>query len=341
MSVYNGEPFLEKAIDSILKQRFEQFEFLIMDDGSTDDSLAIINNYAEKDRRVKVFTQENKGLAKSLNTLIKSSKGRYIARMDADDISEPERLKNQFDFMEERPDYALVVGGSLIIDNDDNIINGKYLINNNDNLRKMLFLGKKNPFTHGAIMFRKSCLDTLGMVYRFQYSQDFDLLLRLACRFKIASNEKILYRYRFGSALQLDVEKAKKRLRQKELMLNALSCGKLFDDSYCINLVGDIYNKDFDMESGATSNLPLDNYIFELRALLLSSKTMEFRKKTIQSIYKYGINKKLFLLFLISLFPRYLSFRFHGIYLKYKNSQLGNNIYWLSFSELSSYSPCN
>ena len=102
MSVYNGAKFLAEAIDSILAQTFTNFEFIIIDDASSDDSLHIINSY--KDARI-VLIQNNKniGLTKSLNIGIAKAKGKYIARMDADDISMPKRLEKQFDFMEEHP----------------------------------------------------------------------------------------------------------------------------------------------------------------------------------------------------------------------------------------------
>ena len=100
MSVYNGAKFLAEAIDSILAQTFTDFEFIIIDDTSSDDSLQVINSY--KDARIVLLQNtKNIGLTKSLNIGIAKAKGKYIARMDADDISMPKRLEKQFDFMEE------------------------------------------------------------------------------------------------------------------------------------------------------------------------------------------------------------------------------------------------
>ena len=107
MSVYNGAKFLDEAIDSILTQTFTDFEFIVIDDASSDDSLHIINSY--KDARIIVLQNtKNIGLTKSLNLGIAKAKGKYIARMDADDISMPKRLEKQFDFMEEHPEFAFV-----------------------------------------------------------------------------------------------------------------------------------------------------------------------------------------------------------------------------------------
>ena len=100
MPVYNGDKYLQEAIESILNQTEGDFEFIIINDGSTDDSPALIDKYRELDSRIKVITQENKGLISSLNTGIDEAKGKYIARMDADDVSLPERFRTQLEYME-------------------------------------------------------------------------------------------------------------------------------------------------------------------------------------------------------------------------------------------------
>ena len=92
MSVYNGEPFLRQAVASILHQTFTDFEFIVVDDGSTDGTAEILSSYARADSRLCVVTQENRGLIKSLNRATGMARGEYIARMDADDISMPKRL---------------------------------------------------------------------------------------------------------------------------------------------------------------------------------------------------------------------------------------------------------
>ena len=107
MPVYNAETYVEEAIKSILNQTFEDFEFLIINDGSEDNSLSIINNYASKDNRIKIISREKKGLVFSLNEGIKLAKGKYIARMDADDISVPERFKKQISYLERNSDVDI------------------------------------------------------------------------------------------------------------------------------------------------------------------------------------------------------------------------------------------
>ncbi|HXK49687.1 MAG TPA: glycosyltransferase family 2 protein, partial [Clostridiales bacterium] len=109
MSVYNSEQYLQESIDSILDQTFNDFEFIITDDCSTDGSFEIIKSYAMLDKRIKYFrNSENIGLTKSLNLMLDIAKGKYIARMDSDDISMPDRFSKQFDFMENNPEIGVL-----------------------------------------------------------------------------------------------------------------------------------------------------------------------------------------------------------------------------------------
>ena len=101
MSVYNGEKYLAEAIKSILNQTYKNFEFIIVNDGSKDNSVEIIKNYMKKDNRIVLIDRENKGLPYSLNEGISIAKGQYIARMDADDISLSNRFEKQIKYMEE------------------------------------------------------------------------------------------------------------------------------------------------------------------------------------------------------------------------------------------------
>ena len=128
MSVYNGEKYLVQAIDSILNQTYQNFEFIIIDDCSTDNSSHILQEYAQKDSRIKIIKKEKnigiKGFIKNLNLGISIAKGKYIARMDADDISLPERFQKQVDFLENNPEITLV-GAQLNLINEQNKITGE------------------------------------------------------------------------------------------------------------------------------------------------------------------------------------------------------------------------
>jgi len=158
MSVYNGEKYLREAIDSILNQTFTNFEFIIVNDGSTDKSLEIIKSYA--DSRIVIIDQENTGLAKALNNGINIAKGKYIARMDADDISELNRLEVQFDYLEKNEDIGILGTWIELIDEKDNVIgNKKEPVNPEDIHNIILTYG---CFNHGTVMFRKSLFRKAG-----------------------------------------------------------------------------------------------------------------------------------------------------------------------------------
>jgi glycosyltransferase involved in cell wall biosynthesis len=118
MPVFNAEKYLYQSIDSILYQTFEDFELIIIDDGSSDKSAKIIDAFS--DGRIKLIKNvKNLGLTASLNKAIKQAKGKYISRMDADDISFPKRLELQFNFLEENPDIDLIASRALVFNNHD------------------------------------------------------------------------------------------------------------------------------------------------------------------------------------------------------------------------------
>ena len=177
MSVSNGAKFLAEAIDSILAQTFTNFEFIIIDDASTDDSLKIINSY--KDTRIVLFQNtKNIGLTKSLNIGIPKAKGKYIARMDADDISMPKRLEKQFDFMEEHPEFAFCgTRAKTINDVGKEISFFRPPIDSSKILALLLF---KNCFFHSSLIIRtEKLLKVSGYNENYKYAQDYKLYLEL------------------------------------------------------------------------------------------------------------------------------------------------------------------
>ena len=196
MSVYNGGKFLRESIDSILSQTCKNFEFIIINDASTDSTREIIRSYNDP-RIVLVENKENIGLTRSLNRAIKLARGRYIARMDADDISLPRRLEIQLNYIEKHPEVA-VVGCCGDVFGTNGIIQacGNSGLSAGEIKR---YLGKKNLFMHGSVMMRKSCLEKVGC-YRefFRFSQDYDLWLRLSQHFDIVLLPDYLYRYRLA-----------------------------------------------------------------------------------------------------------------------------------------------
>lgn len=195
MSVYNGEKYLREAIESILNQTFTDFEFIIVNDGSTDGSLEIIQSY--DDKRIKIINNEkNIGLTKSLNKALKVARGEYIARQDADDVSLPNRFEKQIKYLEKHPEVALLGTSVYLIDEKGKII-GKRMA-----LAKPTFkeLCKGNRFSHGSVMFEKAVITELGGYNELlRYVQDYELWLRIAKSYEIRNLTQVLYKWRFHS----------------------------------------------------------------------------------------------------------------------------------------------
>jgi glycosyltransferase involved in cell wall biosynthesis len=155
LPVYNAEKYLDEAIKSILNQTYTNFEFIIINDGSTDSSLEIIKKYKNQDDRIILITRENRGLIASLNEGIEQSKGKFIARMDADDISLPTRFKKQVTLMENN-DIDICGCHFSMINKDGKYLKTIYCPLNNDSL--LLFLTLIVPFAHGSVMINKRFL---------------------------------------------------------------------------------------------------------------------------------------------------------------------------------------
>ena len=179
MSVYNSEKWLKECIYSILNQTFTDFEFIIINDGSQDRSQSILQSYANQDKRIKLFNQENQGLTISLNKAISLSSGKYIARIDADDISLPDRLKKQYEILESNSDTGLSYTSYFEIDKCGKKIKKVKAINNFNTIKNNLSKGVNN-IAHSSVMFRKSIFVMLnGYREKFKKSQDIDLWLRM------------------------------------------------------------------------------------------------------------------------------------------------------------------
>lgn len=196
MSVYNGSRYLDESIRSILGQTFPDLEFIIVDDSSIDETYDILEGYRKKDARVIVLKNEtNIGLTKSLNNGIKKASGGYIARQDADDISMPDRLKKQLDFLERNEDYCCLGTFYSIIDRHGNIKYDVKLPTNPEDLNRAL--KTVNPLCHGSVMFRKQSAEKVGLYPEdYRYSQDYAFWHALARSFKLANLPEFLYRAR-------------------------------------------------------------------------------------------------------------------------------------------------
>ena len=193
MPVYNAERFLKKSIESILEQSYGNFEFIIIDDGSTDKSFQIIESY--NDCRIKAYRQDHRGVTITLNKCIALSEGNILVRQDADDFSSEDRFKLQLDYLEENPNVYLLGSSSYLIDDKDRIIKQIAFPHDNGTLQQVLL--KFNPFIHGSVMIKKDILKAVGL-YREQFllDQSYDLWLRISEKSMISNLPQFLYYYR-------------------------------------------------------------------------------------------------------------------------------------------------
>jgi glycosyltransferase involved in cell wall biosynthesis len=197
MSVYNADRYITRAIASILSQTFKDFEFIIIDDGSTDKSLSILAKHAREDERIRIVCRHNTGLAKALNEALRLAKGEFIARMDADDIAMPERFERQIQYLENHPNCFALGCGVLKIDVDGDPINLMHLSQSHEEIETRLLKGDGGALSHPAAMMRRNAvLEVSGYREKFKMTEDLDLFLRLAQKGQLANLPDTLLHYR-------------------------------------------------------------------------------------------------------------------------------------------------
>lgn len=211
MGVYNDEPYLQEAVKSILNQTYYNFEFIIINDCSTDNSKEIIDYYLRQDERIVYLeNKKNIGLSASLNRGINIAKGKYIARVDADDISFPERLAKQVEFLEENEDIYVLGTASLSIDEKSAILGLSKFPADPGFIKKNLI--KKNLFYHPSVMIRKEYFEKVGLYDEsIRYAQDYELWLRGVNLFNYANLEEPLIKYRESSNYEIEVLRKRKK----------------------------------------------------------------------------------------------------------------------------------
>ena len=202
MAVLNGGNLLEEAIQSILNQTYSNFEFIIIDDGSTDDTNLVLSAYAKLDTRIRMLSQENQGLSKALNRGLLLARGDYIARQDHDDISLPERFEKQIAYLERYPKCALLGTAAKIWDSSGPVDRGHMHPNNSEVLKfKLIF---NNPFVHTSLMFRASLVKEIGLYSTDpmrEPPEDYEFISRVARKYDVAnlSEHLVIYREVAGS----------------------------------------------------------------------------------------------------------------------------------------------
>jgi glycosyltransferase involved in cell wall biosynthesis len=194
LSVYNAEATIELAIKSILAQTFRDFEFLILDDGSTDNTPNLIRKF--KDPRIKIYKQKNAGIVRSLNKLIYLARADLLARQDADDVSHPERLQKQFKFMAQNPSYGIVGTQAFIFNNG--FKTDRVLRHPTSNRDLQYALNFNNPFVHSSILMRKKAIISSGCYKGHKknfFPEDYDLWVRVSSKYLVANLNEFLVDY--------------------------------------------------------------------------------------------------------------------------------------------------
>ncbi len=192
MPVYNAMPFLTRSIQSILNQTLKDFEFVILNNGSTDESENVLREWKLKDPRIVLYSSNRcEGLARSSNLVVSKARASLIARMDADDVCEPERLARQWEVLRDHPDVVAVGSLSDGIDADGKRIRPR------DRWR-LVRRSSFPPFPHGSVMFRRHLFDAAGG-YSVEHErfEDLDLFRRLAELGRVVTLPEVLYHYRY------------------------------------------------------------------------------------------------------------------------------------------------
>ena len=197
MSVWNGERYLRTDVESLLAQTYRDFELLVVNDASTDQTPTILSQFAQQDPRIRIITNSiNLGLTKSLNRALKETQSDFIARMDADDIALPTRLQKQVAFLDAHPDVGIVGTAYQFINDAGDLVGEKHPPTQDHALRRALI--RFNPFLHSSVMVRKTLLDRVhGWDETYRRAQDYDLWMRAAPLTKLANLPEVLMQKRF------------------------------------------------------------------------------------------------------------------------------------------------
>lgn len=221
LPIYNGADYLNEAIDSILSQSFKDFELILINDGSSDNSLSIAQTYKDKDDRVVLISQKNMGLVATLNKGISLAKGQFIARMDQDDISLENRFHEQIKLLEKGYDLC---GCHFHFITESGQLSKSRVVSVNSDFQSVI-LTRSTPFAHGSVMIRKSFLDENNLKYSHEkYTSAEDYYLWAQCfeyGAKITNVDEYLFLYR-------DFDLSLSKLNAKNNIKDAIAISREF-----------------------------------------------------------------------------------------------------------------
>lgn len=224
---YNKSRFLRETIESILNQTYSNFEYIIIDDFSTDNSIQIINEYAETDERIKIFrNNKNLKIVKTRNKGfdLSSPKAKYFAILDSDDVALPNRIEIQVKFLEKNSDYGLVGSNLLIINENSETIGFRKYPSTDSEIRKSLM--RFNPIAQSSVLLRKETIKEIGFYdKKWSVCQDYDYWFRIGISWKLANITKPLIKYRLS-------ETQVKKVYLKETLQNTYKIQKRAINTY-------------------------------------------------------------------------------------------------------------
>ncbi len=196
MPNYNGEAYLREAVESVLSQTFFDFEFIIVDDASTDNSRQIIAEYATADKRIKVIHNSvNQYVNRTANIGLEVASGKYYARIDSDDICLPNRIERQYEFMEKNPDIVICGSYCRIINKQGEIISNKTFPVDDQDIKRALW--RRTPIQHSCLFGRRHVIVNNGKYNATDTpSEDLEMLIRLGSKYKFANIPEYLVKYR-------------------------------------------------------------------------------------------------------------------------------------------------
>jgi glycosyltransferase involved in cell wall biosynthesis len=234
MIVHNGEMYIAESIRSVLSQTFSDFEFIIFNDGSTDKTVAIVEQF--NDSRIKLIHNYKKsGLAHARNKALSESKGKYIAILDSDDVAYPDRFKLQVDFLNKNPSYCLVCGWTDIVDAEGNITRQEYFNYSDKEIAAALFF--HNCISQSSVMLRKSMLPSEVPYHpAFPPAEDYHLWVRMAKSYPMHIIKQPLIKYRVHSSNTSAIKQVKDFPREYAIL--ALQCENLGLDGFSNDEVG-------------------------------------------------------------------------------------------------------
>ncbi len=215
--VYNAAAFLDRTIESIQGQSFSAFEWILVDDGSTDESRQILESYARQDPRMRVLSLPcNKGVSNALNTAFEASSGEYVGLVDSDDLYFPQRFEKQVGFLSANPDYAIVGSSRLLINEEGSLLGWEEMPHYDMNIRwRCLF---NSPFLQPSVVFRRACAEKLPYLYdtKRKAAEDYDLWRRLLTFGKGFNFKEPFLHYRVRTSSLSEREKPHRRSMRDE-----------------------------------------------------------------------------------------------------------------------------